>query len=72
MIEISLVTTNDSPDGQPWPPPDSNLLWVLVRRAGGVSLWRAIQLAQVRSAATDFCNSPIGSTQLKGLSHEQG
>jgi hypothetical protein len=50
------------PDGEPWPPSDGNALWVIVRRrADGCTLWRAIQLAQVRSAATDFCNSPIGS-----------
>jgi hypothetical protein len=72
MIEICLVTTSDSPDGQPWPPPsDGNSLWVIVRRADGYTLWRAIQLAQVRTAATDFGNSRTGSTQLKGLSHDQ-
>jgi hypothetical protein len=63
MIKISLVTTCDSPDGQPWPPPDKNLLWVLVRCAGGFSLWRAIQLAQVRSAAMDFGTSGTGSNR---------
>ena len=46
MIKISLSITSDSPDGQPWPPSDSNALWVIVRRAGGYTLWRAIQLAQ--------------------------
>jgi len=61
MIEIFLITTSDTPDGQPGPPSDSNALWVIVRRAGGDTLWRAIQLAQVETAATDFCNSPIGS-----------
>ena len=48
MIEIFLITTSDTPDGQPWPPPDSNALWAVVRRADGCTLWRAIQLAQVR------------------------
>jgi hypothetical protein len=61
MIKISHSTTSDSPHGQPWPPSDSNALWFIVRRAGGYMLWRAIQLAQVETAATDFCNSPIGS-----------
>jgi hypothetical protein len=44
MIEISLVTTRDDPDGQPWPPADSSALWLIVRRANGCTLWRAIQL----------------------------
>ena len=29
MIKISLSITSDSPDGQPWPPSDSNALWVM-------------------------------------------
>jgi hypothetical protein len=52
MIKISHSMTSDSPDGQPWPPPDRNALWVIVRRAEGFTLWRAIQLAEVRSAET--------------------
>lgn len=52
MIIVRAVTS-DGPDGQPWPPPDSNTLWSVVRRAGGCTLWRAIQLAEVRSAAPD-------------------
>ena len=63
MIKISHSMTSDSPDGQAWPPPDVTALWVIVRRAGGYTLWRAIQLAQVETAATDFCNFPIGSNQ---------
>jgi hypothetical protein len=55
MIKITHTVTNDSPDGHPWPPSDSGALWVIVRRADGCTLWRAIQLAQVRSAETDFC-----------------
>ena len=47
----------DSPDGQPWPPSDSNALWVIVRRWRLHALARN-QLAQVRTAATDFCNLP--------------
>jgi hypothetical protein len=58
MIKITHTVTNDSPDGQPWPPPGSGALWVIVRRADGCTLWRAIQLAQVRSAAPDVCNFP--------------
>jgi hypothetical protein len=63
MIKICLVTTSDSPDGQPWPPTESNVLWVLVARADGCTLWRAIELAQVRSAAPDFCSFPQGSNR---------
>jgi hypothetical protein len=44
MIKISHSMTSDSPDGQPWPPADSSALWVIVRRANGCTLWRAIQL----------------------------
>ena len=55
-IKISLNVTSDSPDGQPWPPSEGNALWVMVRRADGCTLWRAIELAQVRPAATDFEN----------------
>jgi hypothetical protein len=53
MIKIIHTVTSDSLDGQPWPSPRA--LWVIVRRADGCMLWRAIQLAQVRSAATNFC-----------------
>jgi hypothetical protein len=62
MIKISNSVTSDSPDGQPWPPPsDGNALWVVVRRADGCTLWRAIA-CQVRSAATDL-QFPEGSNQ---------
>jgi hypothetical protein len=44
IIEISHGITSDSPDGQPWPPPDSGALWVIVRRAHGRTLWRAVHL----------------------------
>ena len=47
----------DSPDGQPWPPSDSSALWFIVRRWRLHALARN-QLAQVRTAATDFCNLP--------------
>jgi hypothetical protein len=67
MIKISHSMTSDCLDGQPWPPPDRNVLWVVVRSANGCTLWRAIQLAEVRSAAPDFCNSPMGSMQLRGV-----
>jgi hypothetical protein len=50
MIKISHSVTRDSPDGQPWPPSDSSVLWVIVRRAEGCTLWRAIRLAQERAS----------------------
>jgi hypothetical protein len=56
VIEISYSLTSDGLDGQSWPPPDSN--GAVVRRANGRTLWRAIQLAQVRSTAPDVCNFP--------------
>jgi len=46
MIKILHTVTSDSPDGQAWPPPDSDVLWAVVRRADGYSHWRAIELAE--------------------------
>jgi hypothetical protein len=57
-MRILHSITSGSSDGQPWPPPDSNTLWAVVRRVDGCTLWRAIQLAQVGSAAPDVCNFP--------------
>jgi len=61
MIKILLVATSDTPDGQPWPPPDSGALWVIVRRADGCTLWRAIHLVITRS--------PIAATAEKTKVH---
>jgi hypothetical protein len=72
MIKILHTATSDCPDGQPWPPPGSEVLWVIVRRAEGCTLWRAIQLDLVRSAATDFCNFPEAATAMKGSQHDEG
>jgi hypothetical protein len=47
MIILRAVTS-DGPDGRPWPPTESNALWVVVARAEGRTLWRAIQLAEAR------------------------
>ena len=33
-IEILHSVTTNIPDGQPWPPPDRDVLWAVVRRAG--------------------------------------
>jgi hypothetical protein len=57
-LEILHVTTSDIPDGRPWPPPNSDALWRIVRRVNGRTLWRAIQLGQVRSAAADALQNP--------------
>jgi hypothetical protein len=53
-IKISHSVTSDIADGRQWPPPDPDVLWVVVRRAEGCTVWRSIQLAQVRPAAADF------------------
>jgi hypothetical protein len=68
-IKISHSVTSDIPDGRPWPPPESNALWVMLRRADGCTLWRAIELAQVRPAATDLCNFPTGSNRIESQSN---
>jgi hypothetical protein len=62
-IIIVRAVTSDGPDGHPWPPPDSNTLWAVVRRADGCTLWRTIHLAEVRSAAPDFGNLPKAATE---------
>jgi hypothetical protein len=46
MIKISLSVTSDGPQGQPWPPSESDALWSIVRRADGCTVWRAIELAE--------------------------
>jgi hypothetical protein len=65
MIKISHSVTSDSPDGQPWPPPDSTTLWAVVRRTDGCTLWRTIQVVEVRSAALDFCKFSKAATATK-------
>jgi hypothetical protein len=39
-VLIYHSVTSDGPDGRPWPPPDSNALWVIVRRADRSTLAR--------------------------------
>jgi hypothetical protein len=46
MMKITRTVTNDSPNGQPWPPTERNVLWRLLRSADGCSHWRAIELAE--------------------------
>jgi len=66
MIIVRAITS-DGPDGQPWPPPDNNTLWTVVRRADGCTLWRAIQL-EVRSAA--WTSAISERQQMKGSRHD--
>jgi len=42
-MRILRAVTLDDFYGQPWPPPDRDVLWKVVRRAGGRTLWRAIK-----------------------------
>src|SRR5262249_33166566 len=44
MIIVRAITS-DGPDGRPWPPTESNVVWVIVARADGCTVWRAIELA---------------------------
>jgi hypothetical protein len=70
-IKISHSVTSDSPDGQPWPPSDSNALWVIVRRASGYTLWRAIELAQ-SDRCPGLCNSAEAATAMRGSHYDEG
>jgi len=50
-LAIIYETTDDLPDGQPWPP-DGKDFWSLVApRANGVTRWRRIALTEVARAA---------------------
>jgi len=65
MIKICLMTTTDSLDGQPWPPPsDRNTLWVAVRRAHGCTLWRSITCSSPCAATDSSENSDFEPRQL--------
>ena len=72
MIKISHSMTSDCLDGQPWPPPDSNTLWAVVRRADGYTHWRAIELAESNPLPRTFAISLGQQSQLKGSQHEEG
>jgi hypothetical protein len=43
-MTVTHVATADDADGQPWPPPDQKMFWVIVRRSAGYTLWRSIQI----------------------------
>jgi hypothetical protein len=65
--DLIRAVASDGPDGRPWPPTESNVLWVILARADGCTVWRAIELALVRRCH-GLCNSPIGSNRNGGLS----
>jgi hypothetical protein len=69
-VKITCTVTSDSPNGQPWPPPDRDVLWVVARSADGSTLWRSIQLAQVQAAATDLAFPDRQQLNLKDYSHD--
>ena len=71
MIKILRTDTGDGLDGQPWPPPDSNVLWVVVRRANGRTLWRALQIAQ-SDRCHGLCNSAEAATAMRGSHYDEG
>jgi hypothetical protein len=71
-IKIFHSVTSDSPDGQPWPPTERNILWRLVRRADDCSYWRAIELAESDPLPRTFAISLGQQSQLKGSQHEEG
>ena len=72
VIKVTLTVTSDSPDGQPWPPTESNNLWRRVRRADDCSWWRAIELAESDPLPRTFAISLGQQSQLKGSQHEEG
>jgi hypothetical protein len=67
MIILHAVT-NDGPDGQPWPPPDGDTLWTVVRRADGCTLWRAIHL--LKSGPLPRMQFPKGSDRNGEYRHD--
>jgi hypothetical protein len=50
---IGHAVTSDGPDGQPWPPSDSNALGSSCG-AGGYTLWRAISLLKSKPLPPTF------------------
>ena len=71
MITLNIMhsITCDALDGQPWPPPDNaTALWVIVRRANGVTLWRSVQIVQSDPPPTD-AHLNFGGMQQKGISN---
>ena len=55
MITLKIMhsITCDALDGQPWPPPDDTVLWAVVRRADGITVWRSIKISPSGPPPTD-------------------
>jgi hypothetical protein len=64
---IVHATTSDGPDAQPWPPSNFNGLWVVVRRTGGRTLWRAIQLLKSDELRRTFASPKAATATEEGL-----
>lgn len=71
MIKILRTVTSDGLDGRPWPPPESNVLWAVVRQANGRTLWRALQIAQ-SDRCHGLCNSAEAATAMRGSHYDEG
>jgi hypothetical protein len=70
-MKVCLVSTNDGQDGEPWPPPDRNVLWAMVRRTNGCTLWRSIACSK-SDAATVSEHFSRQQPQLRGAEHDKG
>jgi hypothetical protein len=70
-VEILHSVTSDLPDGRPWPPPENDVLWAVVRRADGCTHWRAIELAQ-SDRCHGLCNSAEAATAMRGSHYDEG
>jgi hypothetical protein len=65
VIRITHSITCDSLDGRPWPPADGAVLWAMVRRTDGLTLWRSIELVQSDPPPAD-AHPFLGGMQQKG------
>jgi hypothetical protein len=63
---ITHSITHDSLDGQQWPPPDDDALWVVVRRGNGLTTWRSMQLLPSDPPPPTDAHLNFGGTQPKG------
>jgi hypothetical protein len=62
-LQIQHATTADDLFGCPWPPSDGGG-WAVVRRAGGFTTWRLIQIKQSISRADDCRRRRRGSSTV--------
>jgi hypothetical protein len=70
VIKFSHSSTSDIPDGRPWPPSDSNALWVVVRRANGHALWRLNPACSSPIHCHGLLQFPRGG-KMKGSPHDK-